>query len=85
MLSNDREGDRRSGQRGGRRPLNFIDSDVPMCVQHSRKKYLTQRAAAKKKKKDRNGKVDDGGSKEAKNESDSKGASGSSMNEKKII
>ena len=85
MLNNDREGDRRSGQGGGRRPLNFIDSDVPMCVQHSRKKYLTQRAAAKKKKKDRNEKVDDGGSKEAKNESDSKGANSSSMNGKKII
>ena len=107
VLNTHREGDRRSGQGGGRRTLIFTDGDVPQCIQHSRKKYLTQQHDPSRSRDDDKDtstaaqtqaiwkgmgsskeaqhktemeSVEDGGSKEAKHESGTKDASGSSMN-----
>ena len=41
-LNVEQEGDRRSGQGGGRRALSFAHGDVPLCIQRSRNKDTIQ-------------------------------------------
>ena len=41
-LNAEEEGDRRSGQGGGRRALGFAHGDVPLCIQRSRNKDTIQ-------------------------------------------